>query len=292
MAKHRESTGATFLETLLSSDDPAERTLAATTLLERSRDLEVLREALSLLEHAQDPSFRQVLHAKHNWCEESPSKRDSSGFIRADIIRALHPIVHPDDEALLRRALTTYQMQGTYELCAELRTVALRVMNDLDPELAAMFAARFLTDPLTSFSGEPAMTAIRVLAAQQRLEPVFALASWSQGNAQVVGEALRNLTKLRTELIPLLIDAHLDTEANEITLGLFDLLLGHHDRCQWHETVLDYIKETADMDMYGIIVTTLVASRDEYLISELKDQLEHEHQTTRSELLGHALNHA
>jgi hypothetical protein len=46
------------------------------------------------------------------------------------------------------------------------------------------------------------------------------------------------------------------------------------------------------MDMYGIIVTTAVASRDEYLISELKDQLEHEHQTTRSELLGHALNHA
>lgn len=280
------------IQSLRATDDPRARREQAVALLERSRDLEVLRSALAVLNDEQDPELRPLFHAKYAWCEEAASKRDSSGFIRADIVRALHPIVQSADDDLLRRALTTYQMQGMYELCAELRAAALRVMNDLDPDTAALFAARFLGDPLTSFSGEPAITAVRVLAAQQRLEPVFALASWGAASAQVVGEALRSLIELRADLVDLLVEWHLDAEDGQITLGLFDLLLGHVEHSRWYDVTLRYLTTTDDLDMYGIIVTSMVASRDQHLIDALRLLATDETRPDRLQLLEHALEHA
>jgi len=271
------------------TEGPEARRDVAIELLAKSRDLEVVRAALAVLTDERDPALRPLLHEKYQWCEQSPSKRDSSGFIRAGIVRALHPIVRADDDDLLRRALTTYQMQGLYELCAELRATALQVMNDLDPDTASLFAARFLVDPLTSFSGEPALTAVRVLAAQQRLEAVFALASWNSGNSQVVAEALRNLVDLRADLVDLLVTQHLDTEDEQITLGLFDLLLGHRERSRWYESILRYLATTDDLDIYGILVTSIVASRDVHLIDALRALAVDERDPTKSSLLEHAL---
>lgn len=277
------------LAQLQETGSVADRRGAALVLLQKSRDLEVVRTALHALADNADPDLRPALHEKYAWCETSPSKRDSSGFIRAGIVRALHPIVQPADDDLLRRALTTYQMQGMYELCAELRAVALRVMNDLDPDTAALFAARFLADPLTSFSGEPALTAIRVLASQQKLEAIFALASWDGGNGQVVGEALRNLVELRADLVELLVEHHLDADDEQVTLGLFDLLLGHRERSRWYGLILRYLVTTNDMDIYGIIVTSIVASRDQHLIEALHALAADEREPTKSQLLEHAL---
>jgi hypothetical protein len=273
----------------LRSAAPEQRREFATSLVERSRDLETLRAALAVLAEERDPDLRPLLHRKYAWCEESPSKRDSSGFIRAGIVRALHPIVQPADDPLLVRALTTYQMQGMYELCAELRVAALRAMNDLDPDIAALFAARFLTDPLTSFSGEPALTAIRLLAAQQRLEPVFALASWEEGNGQLVGEALRSLVDLRADLVDLLVARYLESDDPQVTVGLFDLLLGHRERPRWHDTILRYLITMNDLDVYVIIVTSIAASRDEHLIRTLGALAVDERHPGKRSLLEHAL---
>lgn len=273
---------------LQGAESPEERRIAV-DLVNRSRDLEVVRAALGVLGEERDPELRPLLHEKYDWCDAMPGKRDSSGFIRAGVVRALHPIVQLADDELLRRAMTTYQMQGLYELCAELRAAALRAMNDLDPDTAALFAARFLNDPLTSFSGEPALTAIRVLAVQQRLEPIFAVASWGEGDGQVVGEALRSLVELRPELVDLLVEKHLDAKDGQVTLGLFDLLLGHRARSRWYELMLRYLVMTDDLDMYGIIVTSIVASRDQHLIGALRALLGDERHPTRRDLLEHAL---
>jgi hypothetical protein len=163
------------------------------------------------------------------------------------------------------------------------------MVNDLDPETAALFAARFLADPLTSFSGEPALTAIRVLAAQQRLEAVFALASWAGGNAQLVGEALRNLVELRADLVDLLVETHFDSGDEQITLGLFDQLLGHQERSRWYDLILRYLVTADEPDAYGIIVTSIVASRDTHLIEALRSLAADERDPEKSRLLEHGL---
>lgn len=289
MSPKRHGEQPSPLEHLRGAEDPATRRGIAVDLVERSHDLEVLRAALAVLAGEQDPTLRPMLHRKYAWCESSPTRRDWSGFIRAGIVRALHPIVSLDDEALLIRAMTTYQMQGMYELCAELRTAALLTMNDLDPGTAALFAARFLTDPLTSFSGEPAVTAMRVLAIQQRLEPVFALASWQEGSGQVVGEALRTLVDLRPELVDLLIERHRDVEDPQVQIGLLDLLLNHRERPRWHDTILERVVTASDLDVYQISVTSVVASRDEHLIRVLRSLVDDERDVRRRDILQHAL---
>jgi hypothetical protein len=288
MARAKKGAGTASIAALRDAG-PDERRVMAIDLVEGSRDLEVLRAALAVLADAADPALRPLLHEKYAWCETSSVARDSSGFIRAGIVRALQPIVQPADAPVLMRALTTYQMQGMYELCAELRTAALLAMADLDPGMAALFAARFLTDPLTSFSGEPALTAIRLLAAQGRSEPLFALASWEAGSGQLVGEALRNLVDLDADLVNLLVARHLGSEDSQVTVGLFDLLLGHRERARWQDTILRYLVTTDDLDVYGIIVTSIVASRDEALIRALRALAGAERDRTRRQLLDHAL---
>lgn len=289
MSRSRPRKGLPTIRELNGAESAADRRAMAISLVERSRDLEELRAALAVLAADPDPALRPLLHEKYAWCETSSVARDSSGFIRAGIVRALQPIVQPVDGPLLRRALTTYQMQGMYELCAELRTAALLALGDLDADMAALFAARFLTDPLTSFSGEPALTAIRLLAAQGRLEPVFALASWSEGNGQITGEALRNLVELDADLVDLLVERHLPAEDQQVTVGLFDLLLGHRDRERWHEVILRYLVTSSDLDVYGIVVTSIVASRDEHLIRALRALAGDERDHAKRQLLDHAL---
>lgn len=256
-----------------------------------SRHLEVVRAALTALQEMEDPANRAILHEAYDRAGE---KNDAGGFIRAAIVRALQPIVGIDDRALLMRALTTYQTQGMYEICADLRTAALVAMNDLDPETAALFAARFLNDPGNSFAGQPGLTAIRLLAAQQRLEPLFALASWNMGPPELIGETLRNLVELPAELVDLLIrsEHYRSTEDEQILLGLYDLLLAHKDRARWHGRVLDFMRTTDLMDLYGIIAMQIVASRDGDLIAGLRDLEREEPNRRKAELLELALQHA
>ncbi len=271
------------------ADDPEAQIAQAVKLLEKSRHLEVVRAALKVISEATDPALRAVLHRKYEWCEQQPVQRDGSGYIRSEIVRALQPIAQPEDLPLLQRALTTYQMVGMYEVCAELRAAALVTVNDLDPGFAALFAARLLTDPRTSFSGEPARTAIRVLAAQQNLAPIFALGSWGNANGEITGEALRNLVDLPASLLPLLVEQYRDSEDEQVLLGLFDLLLGHPTRDEWMDELALFFRTTALIDLYGIIAMQIIASRSEALIALLRNLAEVERDPRKKALLDHAL---
>lgn len=269
---------------------PAEQLAMAQELVATSRDLEVIRPALAVLGQANDPALRPFLHEKYAWCEAQSTRRDSSGFIRAGIVKALTPIIQADDLPLLLRALVTYQMQGLYELCAELRAAALIALNDLDPDLAAYHAARLLSDPLTSFSGQPALTAVKLLGAQQQFPPLFALAVWRTGRADVIAECLRQLVTMPAELVPLLVERYRDEEDEEILLGYFDLLLDRADSAVWADEIDVFLRTTTLLDLYGLVVTQIVASRNEPLIARLKALADEESDPAKRPLLDHALS--
>lgn len=253
------------------ADDPERQRTAAMELVRKSRHPDIVRVGLKVLRDAEDPSLRPFLHQKYDWCDGSPERNDSGGIIRAAIIRTLQPIIHGDDLPILQRALASYQMLGLYELCAELRTAALLALNDLDPDLAALYAARFLTDPSNSNSGEPALSSVRLLAAQRELPSLVSIASWGSGNSEVVAEALRNLTDLPASMVPLLIAQYRESEDEQILLGLFDLLLAHPDRAQWRDEIVHFLRSTSLIDLYGLVTMQIVASRDESLIRTLRD---------------------
>jgi hypothetical protein len=257
--------------------------------MKTSRHLDAVRTAISIIGNAQDPAHRNALYEKYAWCESKGARGDTSGYIREAIVKALQPIVKPGDLPLLQRALTTYQMDGAYEVCAGLRAAALIAANEIDPGFAALFSARFLTDPLNSFSGEPASTAIRVLTAQQNLAPIFGLVSWGNAVGETIGEGLRNLVDLPASLLALIVDQYRESEDEQIVLGLWDLLLGHPTRDEWVEEMESFFRTTTLMDLYGIIAIQIVASRSETLITALRDLASDEHDPLRRQLLDQAL---
>lgn len=285
----------------LADDPDAQRDLAV-SYVQESKDLEVLRPALGILQAQGDPALRPVLHEKYAWCEQAPERHDSGGFIRAAIIRALQPIINDDDLPLLQRALLSYGWAGMYEVCAEVRAAALNALADLDPDLSTFYAARFLRDPHNSNSGEPALSAVRLLAAQGQLAPLFGYAAfpptpgdtpaWLQGTSEITAEALRNLLHLPASLVPLLIKEYVKSEDEQILLGLYDLLLAHPARAQWRHVIEDFLRTTRLMDLYALVVTQIVATRDEDLIAMLKELAAAETDRIRYELLQNALEHA
>lgn len=274
--------------------DPKAQTALAVTYVEKSKDIEVLRPALAVIRDAADPDLRPVLHAKYEWCERSPEKHDSGGFARAAIIRALQPIIHYDDLPILQRGLLSYQMVGMYEVCAEVRAAALNALADLEPELATYHAARYLRDPLNSNSGEPALSAVRLLAAQQQLAPLFGYVAFppGPGHAEIVGEALRSLVDLPASLVPMLIKEYAKSDDEQLLLGLYDLLLAHPARAQWRPVIEEFLEKTRLMDLYALVVTQIVVSRDEALIEMLRELATEATDRIRYDLLQHALEHA
>ena len=275
----------------LAHDPEAQRDLAA-SYVRSSKNMEVLRPALTVLREAEDPSLRPLLHEKYAWCAVSPERNDSGGVVRAAIVRALQPVIHYDDLPILRQALVSYQTVGLYEVAAELRAASLVALNDLDPDLAALYAARFLHDPQNSNSGEPALTAIRLLAAQQDMVSLFGFASWPTASAELVAEALRNLIELPASMIPFLVQQYGESEDEQILLGLYDLLLAHPGRAKWRSVFEHFLRHSRLLDLYGLVVTQIVVTRDEDLIGLLRELESEERDPVRIGLLRQALEHA
>lgn len=275
--------------TEITSLDGDEQIAAAVTAVEKSRDLEVVRSAIDLLRQAERPELRAPLLEKYLWCQAQPHRRDGGGYIRAAVIRALLPISGPDDSALFQQAILTYELDGPTEVCGDLRAAGLIALNDLDPDLAANYAARFLLDPQFTFSGEPVTTAIKLLATHGNLAPIFAVVSWQRGRSDVIAEGLRNLTELQDDLLPILVDQYFESDDEQIILGLFELLLGHRTRDSWASTIERWFRTTTVMDLYGIVAIQVVGSRSEVLIGMLRDLRSSEFDPLRQGLLDQAL---
>lgn len=261
----------------------------AIELMQKSIDLEVTRYAIGILGKAESASLRDVLVEKYRWCDEQPHRRDGGAYIRAAIIRALRPIGSPADIPLLLRAMVTYEMDGPFEMGADLRAAGLLAMNEVSPEIAANFAARFIHDPQVTLSDEPAVSAIRLLASHGNLAPIFGAVSWGHGRSEVIAEGLRNLVELPDELVSILVDQFIENEDEQIILGLFDLLLAHRTRDNWVGTIETWFRTTTVMDLYGIIAMQIVASRSEVLIGMLRDLRINEVDSLRLRLLDQAL---
>ena len=258
-------------------------------VMHQGRDLDIIRRAVGIIAEAEDPSFRPDLKQKYDWCEAQPERRDGGGYIRAAIVRALRPISDPSDAALFQQAMSSYEIDGAMELNGDLRAAGLLAMNEIDPDLAANWAARLLLDPQMTFSGDPANTAIRLLASHNNLAPIFGLVSWGQSRTDVLAEGLRNLVDLHDDLLPILVDRYINNEDEQIILGLFDLLLAHRTRDSWTNQIEQWFRDTTVMDLYGIVAIQLVASRSEPLITMLRTIRQFEIDPMRAKMLDEAL---
>jgi hypothetical protein len=238
-------------------------------LLTRAKNPEAIASAVGMLGENADPRIRQVIAQKYETLNAEPRRRDSGCFQRTALVRALRGRATTDDLGLLETALWTVEIIGRFDAASELRAAALVTLNDVDGSLACFHGVRLLSDA-HEMSGEPAVTAARLLAMREQLLPLYGLVANGGGTPEVRAECLRGLTGLPISLVRRLLEQYRDEKEATVVVGLFDLVLGHPSRSEFAEFVASFLDRTQSIDLYRFVVNSIVASRDPVLIALLR----------------------
>jgi hypothetical protein len=238
-------------------------------LLGRAKNPEAIASAVGMLGESADPRIRQVIAQKYETLNAEPRRRDSGCFQRTALVRAIRRRATTDDIELLETALWTVEIIGRFDAASELRAAALVTMNDVDAALACFHAARLLSDA-HEMSGEPAVTAARLLGMREQLLPLYALVASGGGPPEVRAECLRGLTGLPVSLLTRLLEQYREEKDATVLVGLFDLVLGHPSRSAFADFVSSFLDRTQSIDLYRFIVSSIVASRDPVLSALLR----------------------
>jgi hypothetical protein len=175
------------------SDEPEEQAALAVELLKIGDDRQLMLASLRVLRDVAYPSARSTLVDSYQQFAINGEKKDPGGQIRTLIIYALHAIA--------------------LEEAGQLRAAGVIALTEIDDELATFHASRLLVEAYTDpMSGEPAVTAARVLASQGQDQSLYQYLYQNPAATypEIISECLRLLTSLPESLIPGLVDRYLD----------------------------------------------------------------------------------
>lgn len=238
-----------------------ERVPYALQLIARESSVTLLSVALEVLEGHTLPTEARgaFVHCYRQLAEHAP-KRDIDGKMRAKIITLL---ASQAGDELLIAAVNSYGFShGRQEVAGGLRATALVHLDVSDPDTAAWYAIKLLHDAryTSSMSGEPALTAARVLFAQERLQAIYGylLSAPQPFIPEVIGECLRALSGLSRPLLEPLIERYRQADDTAVA-ALVDLLMAHTERDQFMPIIQELL-EAADDALYQFITTALITS--------------------------------
>jgi len=272
------------------SSDPQAQAEYAVSLLKPEQRLDAILASLKALCELPTPEARQPLLQFYDHFASNGTKRDPGAHIRRAILDALRPIALLDDIPLLVDAITTFEFLPPKfaEDAGMLRSGALLILNDLDDLLPGYYAVRLLVDGYTEeMSGEPALTAVRVLESQDQMLPLyqFALSNNNPKMADVVSECLRSLRGMPEELIPSLIERFDQSNDGAILVGLYELLVNHHEGPQGLDFLASSLLAQQDLDLFRFLVITLLSSGKPVLISLVSNMIRLETNRQRIEII-------
>jgi hypothetical protein len=271
------------------ASEPAAQAALAQSILATDKDVQAIRAAVEALKAHPTPAARPVLRERFEHYAADGVRRDAGGYLRAAILQALRPIALPADLPLLERAAATYEFlpPGRSEEGSLLRSAALVTLDAVDPTLATYHSIRLLADKHTSrLSGEPAVTAVRVLAAQGNAWPVYYYAL-HQPNPQsdVLSECLKNLAGLPAALAAELIEKYGSSDDEVVLVGLLDMVLDSGGGPFIHK----FLAETKKYAVYHYLVTRLVAAPTPAALAELGQLAQRERNARKLGILAEAL---
>ena len=272
------------------ASDPAAQTALAQSILATDKDVQAMRAALEVLKQHPTPAARPALRERFEHYAADGVRRDAGTYLRAAILQALRPIALPDDLPLLEQAAATFEFlpPGRSEEGVLLRSAALVTMDAVDPHLAAYHCIRLLADRYTSpLSGEPALTAVRVLAAQGNDLPLYAYALHQPApQSDVLSECLKNLVHLPAALIEGLVEKYGGSTDEVVLVGLVDMLLDAGGR---HPFIHDFLTRTDKYAVYHYLLTRLMARPTRLALDEISRQAQTERDPRKLGLLEEAL---
>lgn len=245
---------------------PDELAAFASAILDVNHNQQELEAALQALADNPYPRARPRLIELFEEYASNGEILDPGGGIRAWIIRALQAIAKPVDASLFETAALTYEIlpPGFEEEAGALRIAGVAALAQVDDELAAFHASRILVERYTEpMSGEPAVTAARILASLNQFEALYQYLFHEPHKTlpEVVSECLHLLTSIATSLVPGLIDRFSDSENDLILAGLFDLLVIHKSGLQGEDFLISFLKESRRYDAYRYLIALIAAER-------------------------------
>jgi hypothetical protein len=275
------------------ADRPADQVQYALDLLAGERSVRVVPEALDVVAAAEVPAARPVLLDLYEYYDADGVKRDPGCQIRSRILQALLPISVAPDAALAERALTTYEFlpPTRAESAGGLRAAGLALLAEWDPGPATYHAVRLLTDPHTArMSGEPAVTAARLLGGQGELLPLYGyVLDLAHAISEVWAECLRHLAGTPAAVLTDLLARYGATDDEFVLIGVLDLLLAHEARASQRAFLTDFLRTTRRYAVYRYLVTSIVARRAPEEQALLLDVAAEERDPRKTELLLEAL---
>lgn len=274
--------------------DPIEQVELALELVAEQTRLDILKPALKTLSRYPDASHRGVLLARYEYFNERGLREDQGCHIRIGILGCLSDLVTTGDTPLLERAVETYEFlpPGRSESAAGLRAAALTLLARTDPELSAYRAAQLVSDEHTEqMSGEPAMTAVRLLALQGRTLCNYQfLCSGGNPVPEVTGECLRSLGEVPASCLRRVVEDYAGHDSDVVLLGLVDLLLEHPDGLNHLPTLEAMLAASDRPELYHYLVTVLAASRRPELVTLVLEAADSEVDFRRLASLEEALS--
>jgi hypothetical protein len=264
---------------------------AAGRLLDPQQRRDTLMARLRALAGEPVPPARRAIVQLYEYYAGNGPKRDPGAYMRRAALDALRPIAGAEEVGLLVRAVQTFERlpPGFREEAGLLRAGAIVALSEIDGVLAGFHASRLLLDPnIEAMSGEPALTAARVLANLSAWLPLYMVASHGGDEEaviappgkrgqpaprrndsplpdiappEVVAECLRSLTAIPADLVPGLVRRH----GASPHIGLCDLLIGHRAGPLEIGHLEAALADLEDADAYRYLVMALLTSRNDGL---------------------------
>lgn len=210
-------------------------------------------------------------------------KRDPGGAVRVEVLKALWRLGDRTDLELAVRARNTSErtMQSNGEM---VRAAGLALLGMLDPGRGAVEAVLVLgrdeQDPATrssEFTGEPALTAVRLLANLGETNALLLYVLRGEAPAAaVIAEAIRGLVPLGMSVLEPLLSHLAATEDDELLMAALDVLVElppGDATARLAETLL--VSPTRG-EVYAFLASAIVASRRPDLITALLQSLPNE----------------
>lgn len=264
----------------------------ALKIIAESKNALALVAAAKVLGKAARPAAREVLIERYRQLDADGTRRDQGALVRTAFVEALRPMGIPADLPLLERAASTFEVLPTSpeDVAGGLRAAALVSLAQLDEELARWHAVRLLhSDRIAAMSGEPAVTAARVLATLGELLAVYGYVSAPNAHGDVLGEGLRHLAALPPLLLADLSMRLLPDERELVLVGLFDLLLAHPCGTDQRPGVRRWLDGTTLLDAYRYLATVIVAGRDRAWLDLLLEHARATRDAVKQQILREAL---
>ncbi|MGE3077162.1 MAG: hypothetical protein AB7N24_19660 [Dehalococcoidia bacterium] len=241
---------------------------------------ELVKLALESLGEEIRPDDGPVLRQLYNDFDIDGVKKDPGGNVRVEVLKALWHLRSGEDVPFALRARNTSErtLQANGEM---IRAAGLALLGVLDPARACLEAVLVLgrddSHPLTESShmtGEPALTAVRLLASQQETNALLLyLLTGHAPTTEVIGETLRGLASLEfATLEPILVDlANRDDDG--LLVAVCDVLVELPPSPGLAPIVRKLLDSPSRGEVYEFLVSSIVASRRMDLVELVLESL-------------------